>query len=128
LLSNLYLHYVLDLWFEHVVKPRLQGEAYLVRYIDDFVVCFQYRADALRLQDALRKRLGKFGLELEPAKTKLVLISTNVQLGITLSHWVEHTIARIMNGRTIMSMIHIQFHPALQFKSHPSTPVEYRRY
>jgi len=72
LLSNLYLHHVLDLWFEQVVKPRLKGEAYLVRYIDDFVVCFQYRADALRMQNALRKRLGKFGLELEPTKTKLV--------------------------------------------------------
>ena len=72
LLSNLYLHYVLDLWFDQVVKPRLKGEAYLVRYIDDFVVCFQYRADALRMQNALRKRLGKFGLELEPTKTKLV--------------------------------------------------------
>jgi group II intron reverse transcriptase/maturase len=71
-LSNLYLHYVLDLWFERVVKPRLKGEAYMVRYIDDFVLCFQYRADALRVQDALRKRLGKFGLALEPAKTKLV--------------------------------------------------------
>ena len=63
---------MLDLWFEHVAKPRLRGEAYLVRYIDDFVVCFQYRDDALRLQDALRKRLGKFGLTLEPTKTKLV--------------------------------------------------------
>ena len=72
LLSNLYLHYVLDLWFEQLVKPRLKGEAYLVRYVDDCVVCFQYRVDALRLQDALRKRLGKFGLELEPTKTKLV--------------------------------------------------------
>ncbi len=72
LLSNVYLHYVLDLWFERVVKPRLTGEAYLVRYIDDFVLCFQYRADALRVQNALRKRLGKFGLELEPTKTKLV--------------------------------------------------------
>ena len=46
LLSNVYLHYVLDLWFERVVKPRLRGEAYRVRYIDDFVLCFQYRADA----------------------------------------------------------------------------------
>jgi group II intron reverse transcriptase/maturase len=72
LLSNLYLHYVLDLWFERSVKPRLRGEAYLVRYIDDFVLCFQYRADALRVQDALRKRLVKFGLSLEPTKTKLV--------------------------------------------------------
>src|SRR5215469_3758288 len=72
LLSNLYLHYVLDLWFERVVKPRVRGEAYLVRYIDDFVLCFQYREEALRVQDALRKRLGKFGLTLEPKKTKLV--------------------------------------------------------
>ena len=72
LLSNVYLHYVLDLWFERVVKRRLRGEAYLVRYIDDFVICFQYRSDSLRVQDALRRRLGKFGLTLEPTKTKLV--------------------------------------------------------
>ncbi|WP_244627674.1 reverse transcriptase domain-containing protein [Microvirga tunisiensis] len=72
LLSNLYLHYVLDLWFERAVKVRLRGEARLVRYIDDFVICFQYREDALRVADALRHRLGKFSLTLEPTKTKLV--------------------------------------------------------
>jgi group II intron reverse transcriptase/maturase len=72
LLSNLYLHHVLDLWFERVVRCRLQGEARLVRYIDDFVICFQYRSDALRVQDVLRRRLSKFGLALEPTKTKLV--------------------------------------------------------
>jgi RNA-directed DNA polymerase len=72
LLSNVYLHYVLDLWFERVVKPRLRGEACMVRYIDDFVLCFQYRADALRVQEALIKRLGRFSLTLEPTKTKLV--------------------------------------------------------
>jgi RNA-directed DNA polymerase len=72
LLSNVYLHYVLDLWFERVVKTRLRGETYLVRYIDDFVVCFQYREDALRVQEVLRKRLGKYGLSLEASKTKLV--------------------------------------------------------
>ena len=55
-----------------MVRPRLKGEAYLVRYIDDFVVCFQYRDDALRFQNVLRKRLGKFGLVPEPTKTKLV--------------------------------------------------------
>ena len=55
-----------------MVKTRLRGEAYLVRYIDDFVICFQYRSDALRVQDALCRRLGKFGLTLEPTKTKLV--------------------------------------------------------
>src|SRR6516165_2089618 len=63
---------LLDLWFERVVKPRLRGEAYVVRYIDDFVLCFQYREDALRVQDALCKRLAKFGLTLEAKKTKLV--------------------------------------------------------
>jgi len=72
LLSNVYLHYVLDLWFEKVVKPRLRGEAYLVRYIDDFVVCFQYRSDAKRFQEVLIRRLDKFGLALEPNKTRLV--------------------------------------------------------
>lgn len=72
LLSNLYLHYVLDLWFEGVVKPHLTGEAYLVRYIDDFVLCFQNRLDAERVQDVLQKRLKKFGLTWEPSKTRLV--------------------------------------------------------
>ena len=71
LLSNLYLHYVLDLWFERVVKCRLRGEAHLVRYIDDFVICFQYRSDALRVQDGLRRRLGKFGLALEPDQNQV---------------------------------------------------------
>jgi group II intron reverse transcriptase/maturase len=64
LLSNLYLHHVLDLWFERQVKPRLRGEAHLVRYIDDFVICFQYRDDADRVQAVLSKRLNKFALAL----------------------------------------------------------------
>ena len=72
LLSNIYLHYVLDLWFTKVVKPRMRGECYLVRYLDDFVVCFQFRSDAIRFQNVLPKRLAKFCLELEPNKTKLV--------------------------------------------------------
>ena len=59
LLSNLYLHYVLDLWFDHAIKPRLRAEAYLVRYIDDFVLCFQYRSDALRVHATLCKRLER---------------------------------------------------------------------
>ena len=45
--SNIYLHYVLDLWFERVVRPIMEGEVYLIRYLDDFVVCFQFRADAV---------------------------------------------------------------------------------
>ena len=72
ILSNVYLHYVLDLWFEKVVKPRLKGEAYLVRYLDDFIVCFEYHTDASRFQTALKGRLAKFNLELEPTKTKTI--------------------------------------------------------
>lgn len=72
LLSNIYLHYVLDLWFEKVVKPKLKGESYLVRYIDDFIVCFQYREDAVKFQEVLIKRLAKFTLQIEPNKTRLV--------------------------------------------------------
>ena len=72
LLSNIYLHYVLDLWFEKAVKPNIKGAAFLIRYIDDFVVCFQYREDALRFQNTLVKRLRKFSLTLEPNKTRLI--------------------------------------------------------
>lgn len=72
LLSNIYLHYVLDLWFEKAIKPKLKGESYLIRYIDDFVVCFQYRADAIKFQEVLENRLAKFTLQLEPSKTRLV--------------------------------------------------------
>jgi group II intron reverse transcriptase/maturase len=78
-LSNLYLHYVLDLWFDRIVKPRLHGEAYLVRYLDDFVVCFQHRADAERFQRVLVKRLAKFALTLEPNKTRLVAFGRFVE-------------------------------------------------
>jgi hypothetical protein len=67
--------YALDLWFEKAVKPRLNGEAYLVRYIDDFIVCFQYHSDAEHFFGALEKRLKKFSLQLEPNKTRLVEFS-----------------------------------------------------
>ena len=72
LISNLYLHYALDLWIEKVVKPKLKGEVYYVRYIDDFVLCFQYQSDALLFERVLPKRLGKFNMDLEPSKTQLI--------------------------------------------------------
>lgn len=72
LISNIYLHYVLDLWIEKVVKPRMAGEVYYIRYVDDFVLCFQYKTDAQRFEKALVKRLSKFALSLEPSKTRLV--------------------------------------------------------
>lgn len=72
LLANIYLHYVLDEWFETVVKPRLAGEAYEIRFADDFILCFQYREDAEKVLDALRKRFAKYGLTLHPGKTRLM--------------------------------------------------------
>ncbi len=72
LISNLYLHYVLDLWIEKVVKPRMRGEIHYVRYLDDFVLCFQYESDAKRFQKSLSQRLSKFSLTLEASKTKLI--------------------------------------------------------
>lgn len=72
LLANVYLHYVLDQWFEREVRPRMRGEAYLVRYADDFICAFQYETDARRFQDVLGKRLARFSLELADEKTKLL--------------------------------------------------------
>ena len=72
LLSNIYLHYVLDEWFENVVKPRLRGKAYEIRYADDFILCFQYREDAETVLRVLTKRFGKYGLSLHPDKTRLI--------------------------------------------------------
>lgn len=72
LLANIYLHYVLDLWFEQDVRPRLRGEAYLVRYADDFCLAFQYRDDAERVLEVLPKRFSKYGLTLHPQKTRLM--------------------------------------------------------
>ena len=72
LLGNVYLHYVLDLWFEREVKPRLRGEAHLVRYADDFVITFERQNDAERVMDVLGKRMGRFGLTLHPDKTRLL--------------------------------------------------------
>jgi group II intron reverse transcriptase/maturase len=72
LLGNVYLHYALDRWFERRVKPRLRGQATLVRYADDFVIGFEYKDDAKRVMDALGERLGHFGLTLHPDKTRLL--------------------------------------------------------
>lgn len=72
LLANIYLHYALDLWFEKVYRQSCTGHARLIRYADDFVVCFQYKADAERFREELGNRLGKFGLEVEPTKTKVM--------------------------------------------------------
>jgi len=68
-LANVYLHFVLDLWFENVVKAHCKGDAMIIRYADDFVCAFRYRKDAVRFFKALPKRLDKFDLSVAPEKT-----------------------------------------------------------
>ena len=72
LLANIYLHHALDVWFEEVVKPRLKGEAYEIRFADDAILCFQHREDAEKVMRVLPKRFEKFGLTLHPEKTRLI--------------------------------------------------------
>lgn len=72
LLGNVYMHYVLDTWFENEVKPRMRGKAQIIRYADDFIMCFEREDDARRVMQVLGKRLGRFGLTLHPDKTRLV--------------------------------------------------------
>jgi RNA-directed DNA polymerase len=70
ILSNIYLHYALDLWFEKRVKPNTKGKAYLFRYADDFLCAFQYKDDAQDFERNLKDRLEGFGLEVAPEKTR----------------------------------------------------------
>ena len=72
ILANLYLHYVLDLWVDQWRKKKATGDVIIVRYADDAVLGFQYREEAERFLEQLRERMGKFGLELHPEKTRLI--------------------------------------------------------
>jgi group II intron reverse transcriptase/maturase len=76
-LANIYLHYVLDLWFEKGVKPQQKGRSRLIRYADDFVACFEYRHEAEAFEQALKTRLAKFGLEVAVDKTKTLRFGRN---------------------------------------------------
>lgn len=71
-LANVYLHYVLDNWFDVMVKRKYRGETYLVRYCDDFVCCFQHKWEAEKFYKELIERFNKFGLELALEKTKIL--------------------------------------------------------
>lgn len=72
ILANIYLHYVLDLWFEKAVRKSCKGQAYMVRYADDFVCCFQSETEADNFYRALILRLKKFNLEIAEDKTKII--------------------------------------------------------
>jgi RNA-directed DNA polymerase len=74
-LANVYLHYVLDLWFEKVVKKHSEGDTFICRYADDFVCGFRHEEDAVKFYGALPERLGKFGLTVAPEKTRILRFS-----------------------------------------------------
>lgn len=79
ILANIYLHYVLDLWFDKIVRKHCRGEAHMVRYADDFVCCFQYEEDAQRFYRALRLRLNKFNLDIAEDKSRLIAFGRHAE-------------------------------------------------
>ena len=125
MLSNVYLHQVLDEWFENVAKPRLQGRCQLVRFADDFVIALEDRHSGKRLLDALGKRLGRYGLTLHEAKTRYVEFrrrrpygrhrmasaTTFDFLGFT------HVWGRSMKGKDVVRQITAKGHFARALKS-----------
>jgi group II intron reverse transcriptase/maturase len=72
ILANIYLHYILDLWFEKVVKKQLTEYAQLIRYGDDFIVCFQRGDEAKAFEEMLKQRLSKFGLKIAEGKSRVI--------------------------------------------------------
>jgi len=75
IMANLYLHHVVDLWFNRIIREELKGKAYMIRYADDIIFCLQYKEDVRRFYKALIERIAKFGLELSEEKTKIVKVS-----------------------------------------------------
>jgi len=72
ILANIYLHYILDLWFEKAVKKQFKGYAQLIRYGDDFIVCIQSGSEARVFEEKLRQRLDKFGLKIAEGKSRVI--------------------------------------------------------
>ena len=113
MLSNIFLHHVLDEWFEKVAKPRLHGRCQLVRFADDFVIALEDRHDGKRLLDVLGKRLGRYGLTLHETKTRYVDFRRRRPYG---RHWMAsattfdflgftHVWGRSMQGKDVVRQI-----------------------
>ena len=112
-LSNIFLHHVLDKWFEDEVRPRLRGNCQLVRFADDFVVALEDRQSGKRLLDVLGKRLGRYGLTLHEAKTRYVDFRRRRPYG---RHWMAsattfdflgftHVWGRSLRGKDVVRQI-----------------------
>ncbi len=104
LLSNVYLHYVLDEWFIEQIRPLLKGGSFLIRYADDFLLGFTNREDAMRVMQVLPRRLGKYGLTLHPEKTKLIeLEEVNKQQSRTFDFLgFTHYMSKSLKGKPIL--------------------------
>ena len=142
MLSNVYLHHVLDEWFEKTAKPRLHGRCQLVRFADDFVIAFEDRQSGKRLLDALGKRLGRYGLTLHETKTRYVDFRRRRPYG---RHWMAsattfdflgftHVWGRSRRGKDIVRQITAKgsFARALKSvhdwcKKHRHLPIEAQR-
>jgi retron-type reverse transcriptase len=83
ILANIYLHYALDLWFEQRIKPRCEGQSYLIRFADDIVCTFQYRSEAEAFYRELPGRLNKFSLAVAPEKTCIHLFRRSQRRSLT---------------------------------------------
>lgn len=101
LLANVYLHYVLDLWFEKIVRRNCKGDAYMVRYADDSVFCFQYEEDAKRFYEEFIVRLAKFNLKIAEEKTKLIELKKDDDKGEKSFDFLgfTHYVGKDKNGR-----------------------------
>lgn len=104
LLSNIYLHYVLDEWFHEQIQPLLQGSSAKIRFADDFLLLFSNRRDAMRVLEVLPKRLSKYGLTLHPEKTKLVELagSSEEKTGTFDFLGFTHYMGKSQNGNSIL--------------------------
>jgi len=103
LLSNIFLHYVLDEWFIDEIQPKLKRKSFIIRYADDFLLGFEQESDARRVMEVLSKRFQKYGIELHPDKTKLIVLKENTEepdtfdfLGFT------HYMGRSQKGKAIL--------------------------
>lgn len=103
LLSNIYLHYAVDEWFDEQIRPRLKADAKLVRFADDFLLLFNSKEDAERVMVVLPKRLARFGLTLHPEKTRLVDLGAGLTKSSTFDFLgFTHYMGRSQKGRRIV--------------------------
>jgi group II intron reverse transcriptase/maturase len=138
LLANIYLHEVLDVWFDQEVRPRMRGRVRLIRYADDFVICFEREDDARRIAEVLPKRFAKYGLRLHPDKTRLLRYirpGSDDDEGLTFDflgfthYWAKARSGRwVIKRKTIAKRLARKLHEIwLWCRQHLHEPIEWQR-